>query len=88
MITKIKSGSRGSVSGLKPYEIILSVNGEPVRSLEDFKRLSANAEALRLEIKRMSVSRVINVTLNAKPAKSETPAAAIPAIPASEAPAK
>ncbi len=88
LITKIKSGSRGSVSGLKPYEIILSVNGEPVRSLEDFKRLSANAEALRLEIKRMSVSRVINVTLNAKPAKSETPAAAIPAIPASEAPAK
>ncbi|MEG1979790.1 MAG: hypothetical protein RR060_03640, partial [Victivallaceae bacterium] len=78
LITKIKSGSRGSVSGLKPYEIILSVNGEPVKSLDDFKRLSANAEALRLEIKRMSVSRVINVTLNPKPAKPETPAAAKP----------
>ncbi len=61
IISKIEPGSKVSVAGLKPYEIITHVNDQPVKTAEQFgKLIEANPE-LRLEIKRMNDGRLVKV---------------------------
>lgn len=61
VISKIEPGSKGSVAGLRPYEIITHVNDEAVQSIEDFERLVAPGGELRLSVLRMSRSRIVKV---------------------------
>ncbi len=75
VISKIEQGSRGSVGGLKPFEIVTHVNNEPVRVVADFERLVTAAGAdLRLDVKRMTRSRVVKIRMDA-PLPASQPAA-------------
>lgn len=66
IISKIEPGSKASVSGIKPYEIITHINDKPVSNVKDFEKLVAGATELQLNIKRMTQSRIVKVKLDAK----------------------
>ncbi len=61
--SKIEPGSRTSVVGLKPYEIITHVNNQPVYTVADFERLVAGQTELRFDVLRMTSGRVVQVEL-------------------------
>jgi hypothetical protein len=64
IISKIEPGSKASVGGIKPYEIITHVNGEPVHNVEDFAELVGTGGELRLSVRRMTRGRVVKILLD------------------------
>ena len=75
VISKIEMGSKASVSGLKPYELITHVNDQPVMNVADFQRLTARQTELRLSVKRMTAGRIVKVTLTDASTPATQPAA-------------
>jgi len=63
IISRIKPGSKASVAGLKPYEIITHVNGASIKSVADFKKQVEGQEALRLSVKRLARSRLVEIKI-------------------------
>ncbi len=71
VIAKVTMGSKASIAGIKPYELITHVNDEPVQTVKDLERLLAPGGELRLSIKRMHRGRIAKVDL--PPAGAEEP---------------
>lgn len=72
LISGIEQGSCGSKAGLKPYEYVTAVNGQPVTTADDFVNAAEGQAELRLDVMRMNKSRVVKIKL-------PTPASAQPA---------
>ncbi len=66
IISKVEPGSKASVGGIKPYEIVTDVNGEPVTNVEEFEERIAGKEELRIGILRMTRARQVKIKLEAK----------------------
>ena len=74
VISKIEQGSKASIAGLKPYELITHVNDQPVQSVKDFERLTQGQTEIRLSVKRMTAGRIVKLSLNAPaPTTNEAP---------------
>ncbi len=58
IVSKIKTGSKASVAGIKPYEVIYSINDQPVRNIEDFKKLVTENKELAVGVKRLNLTRI------------------------------
>jgi len=70
VISKIEVGSKASVAGVKPFEVITEVNGKRVTNVEQFEELIEEAGTeVRLSINRMARNRQVKVQLDAKPAE-------------------
>ena len=63
LIARIRPGSPASVAGLKPYEIIVSVDDQPVKTLEEFKKLIQDKRSFNLAVRRFAVTRVVKFQL-------------------------
>jgi hypothetical protein len=63
IVSKIAPGSKASVSGLKPYEIITQVNGQPVAGVKAFEALLKDQAELNLSVTRMGVNRMVKIAL-------------------------
>jgi len=74
IVAKIEPGSKASVSGLKPYEIITHVNEKPVGNVKDFEKLIAGQTELRLAVKRMTRGRVVKIKMTGKEVPTSGPA--------------
>ena len=76
ILSKIEPGSKASVSGLKPFEIITHVNDQPVVDVAEFERLVEGQAELRLDVLRMTRGRVVKVQVSdpSGPADDEIPA--------------
>jgi hypothetical protein len=64
LVTRIEPGSKSSVGGIKPYEVILEVNDQPVFSNDDFRAAIAGQNELRLTVDRMKRSRVVKLVFD------------------------
>ena len=64
IISKIEPGSKASVSGLKPYEIITSVNDDTISNVETFGKKIKGLANFRLNVKRMAESRVVKIKMD------------------------
>lgn len=64
IIAKIESGEKAAVAGLKPYELIISVNDTPVRSAADLESAIAAGGEFRLSVKRMTTGRIVKIKLD------------------------
>jgi len=65
IISKVEPGSKASVSGIKPYEIITHVNDVPIRSAKEFETLIQDKEELLLSVLRMTRERQVRVKMEA-----------------------
>ena len=61
IISKVEPGEKAEVAGLRPFEIIVSVDDAPVRSAEAFKAAVALAGDHRLFVKRMREGRTVKI---------------------------
>ena len=73
IVSRVEPGSKGSVAGVKPHEIITHVNDQPVHHVEDFEKLVSQGGELKLTVVRMTRSRVVKVDLpKPEPAEEES----------------
>jgi len=70
IVSKLEPGSKASVAGIKPYEIITHVNDQPVANVKDFEKLVQGQKELRLSVKRMTRGRLVPIKM-AAPEKKE-----------------
>lgn len=70
IVSKIESGSKAAVAGIKPYEIITRVNEQSVKSVDDFEKMIAGQDQLRITLKRMTRGRVVKIKM-ASPAAGQ-----------------
>jgi hypothetical protein len=71
MIARIEPGSRASVAGIKPYEMIMQVNDVPVTDVKGFEKLVADGGQLKLSVKRMTKGRVVNIKMDSAQGQPE-----------------
>jgi len=71
IVSKIEPGSRGSVAGIKPYEIITHVNDQPATDVQAFEKLYAGKGELKLSVRRMTRGRIVPIKMDT----AEKPAA-------------
>jgi len=71
ILSKIEKGGRASVAGLKPYEIITSVNDTPVALVADFEKAIAGGGEFRLSVKRMTEGRIVKLKISAATEKAQ-----------------
>lgn len=80
IVSRIEPGSKASVAGIKPYELIISVNGADVMDVEEFEKLIGQPGDLRLFVKRMHKGRIVKIRREVpKKATEKAPKKANPA---------
>ena len=66
IVSKIEPGSKASVAGVKPFEVITQVNHIPVHNVKEFaKQVGDTTGELRLTIRRMARGRLVKIDLAA-----------------------
>ncbi|MEN6306200.1 MAG: PDZ domain-containing protein [Anaerohalosphaeraceae bacterium] len=75
IVSKIEPGSKASVGGIKPFEIITHVNDAPVADVEAFEKMIQAGGELKLSVKRMTKGRIVNLKMDAAAAAQKTDAA-------------
>ncbi len=73
VVADVKPGSKASVAGLKPCELITAVNASPVKNVEEFEKALSAGGKISLTVQRMFESRVIQVSLETSGARSAAP---------------
>ncbi|MFC1582815.1 hypothetical protein ACFL4W_04680, partial [Planctomycetota bacterium] len=71
ILSKIEPGSKISVAGIKPYEIITHINDEPIPNVKVFEEKLPKEGEFRLNIKRMTKSRVVKIKVEAEEEEEE-----------------
>lgn len=64
IVAHIEAGSKASVVGIKPFEIITAVNDQPVFTNDDFRKAIVGQSELRLSMLRMTRTRLVKITLD------------------------
>ena len=68
LITRVRSGSKASVAGLMPYELITAVNDNPVYGAEELAAILAELGQGKIEavltVRRLGVSRLVTVRID------------------------
>lgn len=71
VVSKVEPGTKAAITGVKPYELITHINGEPVVDVTAFEKLIASDKELTLSVTRMSDARQVRIkmteTKDAKP---------------------
>lgn len=63
VIARLEPGKRASVAGLRPFEIIVEVDGTPVKDAAAFGALLEGKNDVRLVVRRAAVERVVRMTV-------------------------
>lgn len=62
LVARIEAGGPAAVAGLKPYEVVTTVDDKPVATAAELEAAIASGKPLRLGVRRMHQSRLITVT--------------------------
>lgn len=66
IIAKVKPGSPAAVAGLKPFEVITEVNGAKIEGAKDFAAKVKGQTDLILSVRRLAVTRLVKIQIQAK----------------------
>lgn len=61
IISKLEQGSKASIAGLKPYEIVIAVDDQPIHTVDDFASAVAIEGSHLLAVKRMTEGRTVKL---------------------------
>ncbi len=64
VIAKVEPGSKASIAGIKPYEVITHINDQPVHDVSEFEQRIQGLADFRFEVKRMMRGRIVRVLLD------------------------
>jgi len=64
LITKIELGSKVSVAGIKPYELITHIDGKKINSINDFKLNIKDKTEIEVTVVKLGVSRIVKIILD------------------------
>lgn len=64
VISKVEPGSKASIGGIKPYEVITHINDQPVHTVKEFEARLQGLTDLRLSVKRMTKGRIVRLTVD------------------------
>lgn len=64
IVSDVERGGKGAVAGIRPYEILLTVNDAPMASVKDLRAAIAPGGEFRLELKRMDRGRIVKLALD------------------------
>lgn len=64
VISKVEPGSKASIAGIKPYEVITHINDQPVQTVKEFEERLQGLADLRLAVKRMTKGRIVRLTVD------------------------
>lgn len=76
IISNVEPGSKASISGIKPYEMITHINDQPVRTIAEFEKALVGQTDLRIGVRRMTRGRIVRVQLDqpaVAPAATDAP---------------
>ena len=61
VVKRIESGAKAAVAGLRPFEVVTSVNGTPIRDVKGFEAAVTEGDPadFRMEVLRMDKTRVV-----------------------------
>lgn len=74
IVSKLQTGSKAAVAGIRPYEVVTHINDEPILDASGFEKSIQAGGDLKLSLKRMNKGRV--VTLYIAPQGDPSPAPA------------
>lgn len=63
VIAAVRPGGKAAIAGIKPYEIIVSVNGQSVKSKDEFQKLIEGQKEVSLGVRRLAASRIVTISL-------------------------
>jgi len=63
VITKMQDGSPAAVAGLRPFEVITSVNGENVLSARNFAEMIRGKKDLTFSVRRLDATRIVRMQI-------------------------
>lgn len=63
VVMKLKPGDPAAVAGLRAFEIITEVNGEPVKNAKDFGRKIKGQKTLSFSVRRLTATRIVRIEL-------------------------
>lgn len=66
IVSKLEPGGKAAVAGVRPFEIIIEVNDEPVSSVDEFEKRIAGQDTLKFSIRRMNKGRIVNIKMDSK----------------------
>ncbi|MCE2967457.1 MAG: PDZ domain-containing protein [Phycisphaerales bacterium] len=85
IVSKVESGSKAAVAGLRPMEIITSVNDAPVANVKEFEAAIKAGGEFKLSVKRMNKGRIVKVNIDpagtGPSAPAQAPADGMPGLP-------
>lgn len=61
VVSRIEAGSKASVAGIKPFEIITHINDQAIANVKEFEQRIGVAGELKLSIKRMAKGRIVTL---------------------------
>ena len=74
IISHLTPGKPAAIAGLRPYELIVEINGAPVTTAAEFEKTLNTTPKSRMQIRRMHQSRIITLDPQAK-AQKQRPSA-------------
>jgi serine protease Do len=84
VISMLSAGGKGSVAGLKPFEIVTRVNDQPVFGVKDFENVVKGQAELRLNVLRVNKGRTVPIPVGAATRSAAPAARSMPATRAEE----
>ena len=63
IVSKVERGSRAAIAEMRPFELILSVDDQPIHDVAGFEKAIAGGGEFRLNVKRMAASRVVTIKI-------------------------
>ena len=63
IVSAVEPGSKAAVAGIRPFEIVVQVNGRAVAGVKEFAAACEKQEELRLAVKRLTRERQVKIKL-------------------------
>lgn len=75
VVTKCKHGSPAAIAGLRPYELVTKVDGEPVADARSFLETVKGLDSFTLTVRRLTETRVVRISRKAAAPAGDAPEA-------------
>ncbi|MDA3799701.1 MAG: PDZ domain-containing protein [Kiritimatiellae bacterium] len=66
IVSKVEPGSKADVAGIKPYEIITTINEKPINNIDDLEKILKENDELIMTVERMNKPRQVRIVQSEK----------------------